>query len=261
VLSDLSWFALILVGGALVVVATQAPRRLLPTWPNRLRGPRVIVVSTFLAIVLVGLCALVRLGVYDRLDASVVGELAHVRSAGLVSVFTILTTMGDVVPSLTVGAILGFALLLRERRIDIALVLPAALLVQMLLQDVLGRLAGTDIAHASPGISLGGAGPIPSGSVSRLYVLFVLGAVLWARSSRRAAKVSVLVGQSLILVELISRLYLGRHFLIDILGGLVLGVLLLVGGSWLVVGLDAVRRRVDGPTSVRSATTAVSGNV
>lgn len=241
--SYLTWFGAILAAAALIVVATGLPRRLLPGEPRQVRGGLVLIVCAILAAVLVGLCALVRLRIYDRFDAAVVGELAHIRSRTLVTIFTVLTTMGDVIPSFLVATIIGFALLIRSRRIDVALLLPVMVVVEVLIQNLLGRVAGTTISTLQPGLSVGGAGPIPSGSVSRLYLLFMLGCVLWARYSTRAAAAFVLIGQALILIELVSRLYLGRHFLIDIAGGLLFGVLLMLGGSWLLAGLDAARRR------------------
>ncbi|HWT32976.1 MAG TPA: phosphatase PAP2 family protein [Microbacterium sp.] len=109
------------------------------------------------------------------------------------------------------------------------------------MQELLGHLAGLDIAEVRPGLALGGAGPIPSGSISRLYVVFVLGAALWTRYSSRTAAGFLLTGQALLLIELTSRLYLGRHFLVDIAGGLLLGVLLLIGGGWLLAGIESAR--------------------
>lgn len=240
-LGNLTWWAVVLAGGALIVVATLAPRRLLPGSPRQARASRVILAAVVLVVVLVALCVLVRLRAYDRLDAGVVGELALARSPGLVAIFTVVTTIGDVVPSLLLATVVGIALFARERRLDVALILPVAMAVQLLLQELLGHLAGVDIAEVRPALALGGAGPIPSGSIARLYVVFVLGAVLWTRHSARTAAGFLLAGQALLLIELTSRLYLGRHFLVDIVGGLLLGVLLLLGGSWLLAGIDSAR--------------------
>src|SRR5690348_2332944 len=121
-LGNLTWWAVVLAGGALIVVATLAPRRLLPGSPRQARASRVILAAVVLVVVLVALCVLVRLRAYDRLDAGVVGELALARSPGLVAIFTVVTTIGDVVPSLLLATVVGIALFARERRLDVALI-------------------------------------------------------------------------------------------------------------------------------------------
>ena len=250
-LGNLTWCAVVVLGGALILVATWAPRRLLPGSPRPARAGMVILTVVILAVVLIALVLLVRLRVYDRLDASVVTTLAAARTPGLVAIFTAVTTVGDVVPSLLAATIVGMALFARSRRVWEALILPIAIVVQLVCQDQLGHLAGVTVAQVDPGLSVGGAGPIPSGSMSRLFVVFILGAALWQRHSARAAAGFLLTGQALLLIELVSRLYLGRHLLIDIVGGLLFGVLLLLGGTWLLAGIDRARGSSTAPATER----------
>lgn len=238
-LSDLTWFVVVVVAAASVVIASRTAQWLLPRSRQRPSGRRVVVVVV-LAIILILLCLLVRVRGYDRLDASVIRELMRLRSPGLEGAFTVITTLGDVVPSLLIATVMGLALFARESRVIRALLLPAMVLVEVAVQIALGHLAGVQVQMIAPEIVVGGSGPIPSGSVARLFVIFVLGAFLWSTHSPRAAARSLLVGQAIILIELTTRVYLGRHFVIDIVGGLIFGVLLVIGGGWLTVAVDTM---------------------
>jgi membrane-associated phospholipid phosphatase len=57
---------------------------------------------------------------------------------------------------------------------------------------------------------------------------------LWRRYDAIGARRLLDLGAVLVFVELVSRLYLGRHLLADIVGGFLLGIVLAVVGGWLL---------------------------
>jgi undecaprenyl-diphosphatase len=86
--------------------------------------------------------------------------------------------------------------------------------------------------------SIGPAGSYPSGGTIRVVVLFGLAAFLYSvrRPRRRGVTIALFTVVALLVFgEGFSRLYLGRHWLWDVVGGLV------VGGLWLgVLGFGTV---------------------
>lgn len=85
------------------------------------------------------------------------------------------------------------------------------------------------VVRAQPGASYG----FPSGHVSSAAA-FLFGIGLFFRSARRILIVAVLWP----LLMGLSRMYLGRHFLADVLGGLAVGVLAAGAAILLLRGLD-----------------------
>lgn len=77
-----------------------------------------------------------------------------------------------------------------------------------------------------PEVVLGGIGTVPSGSVARLFSVFVLAGLLISATHPRVGRNMITVGGALVLVQAVTRLYLGRHLLGDIVGGALLGVAL-----------------------------------
>jgi undecaprenyl-diphosphatase len=199
------------------------------------------------ALALIVLSVLLRFHWYAELDSHAIDLLARVRSAGLVSAFGIVTTMGDVVPCLLIAT--GLAMVFFRVTGDLvrSLVLPTVVLIQVLVQVALGKIFhDLTLDSIRPDLVIGGVGPIPSGSVSRLFSIFLVASLLWSGYSAITASRLAIVGSLAVLVELVSRLYLGRHFLTDIVGGLLLGILLVVAAAWL---LELLPRHSDEPVA------------
>jgi undecaprenyl-diphosphatase len=79
----------------------------------------------------------------------------------------------------------------------------------------------------------------PSGHVFSLVVLFALMAYLVQRAShRRGPRLAVLGGAAVVIVVAFSRLYLDKHWLSDLVGGLAIGTTYSLLAIWLV---EAVR--------------------
>lgn len=241
--SNIAWFLVVLLGAGAILAAETFARDLLPgkapQHSGRYVGARVVLCAAALVV----LSLLLRLRGYAELDSHVLGSLAGVRAAGLVGLFGIVTTMGDVVPCLLIAT--GLAMVFFRVTGDWvrALILPVLVLVQVVIQILVGKLFHPlTLEVVRPDLVIGGVGPIPSGSVARLFSIFLVASMLWAAHSQVAARRLAMVGSLAVLVELVSRLYLGRHLITDIVGGLLLGILLVVAAGWC---LELWRRRTD----------------
>lgn len=178
-----------------------------------------------------------------QVDGDVVANLVADRSAALNDVFTVVTTMGDVVPSFLIASLLAVAYYQQTGRAR-GFVLQLLVLVQLLIQtSMTSSFNDITLMDLHPSVPLGGSGAIPSGSVSRLLSLVLVAATLWKGHSPRSARVLLSLAPILVVTEIVSRLYLGRHLLVDIAGGLLLGVILTVAFRWLLLAAASVKRR------------------
>ena len=163
-----------------------------------------------------------------QIDGSVVAHLVADRNPSLDTSFTVITTLGDVVPSFLIASLLAVVYFQQTgsiRGIVLELMVLVQLLIQTAMTDLFHDITLTDL---DPSIPLGGSGTIPSGSVSRLLSLLLVAATLWHGHSPRFERMLLSLAPVLVMTEIVSRLYLGRHLLADIAGGLLLGVILTV---------------------------------
>jgi hypothetical protein len=159
--------------------------------------------------------------------------------------------MGDLIPSFTIATVLAILLFRRSQSLT-AWLLPVVVLAEVTIQSAwLDTFHDFTIAQVFPFITIGGTDGIPSGSMARLLSVFVLAAVLWGPHDARAARRIIDIGAVVIFVELVSRLYLARHLLADIVGGLLLGIVLSIVFGW-------IAHVVPGRSPNRSPSPAVS---
>lgn len=169
-----------------------------------------------------------------ELDGGVVANLVGDRNPSLNGIFSVITTMGDVVPSFLIASLLAVLYYQQTGRVR-GLVLVLLVVVQLVIQTAMTVLFNdVTMTDLDPSVPLGGSGTIPSGSVSRLLAMFLVAATLWHGHSPRSERVLLSLAPLLVLTEIVSRLYLGRHLLVDIAGGLLLGVTLTVAFRWVV---------------------------
>lgn len=180
------------------------------------------------ALLIVGL--MLKVGWIAERDASIVAELASGRSAGLDDLVSLITRMGDVVFSYLVAGALTIGLALGGRRPVSALVLPLVVVVELAIQFLLADhlLVGFTVDEIRPNVPVGGAGSHPSGATARLFALFLVAAMMCRSTNPRAARALLVTGTVATFVEIVTRLYLGRHLVLDIIGGLLLGAALVI---------------------------------
>jgi hypothetical protein len=239
---SLAWTATILCSVAGVFAATQLVEAIRPAEGAASRRTAALA-ALALAVLLAGLAALYRIEAVADADGGAVKVLSGGRGEVLVQVCRVITTMGDAVPSLTLAGVLALWLLRVRGTGYWALLLPVVVLVELLLQFAYAHAFDPlTLADVSPATVVDGSGSIPSGSVARLLSLFLVAAMIRRRSANHADSADWLptLGGCLVLVELMTRLLLGRHLLADIVGGLLLGSFLaLVAG--LLIGLGSGR--------------------
>lgn len=253
--THLLWFVVVLGAGLTVVGSVWIAGASTPPGGSRsgLRTSGTIAVGS--ALVLVFLALLYRVHAVARADARVVARLVPERKTTLDGLLSIVTTMGDLVPSFIIAGILEILVYRRTTRWT-AWLLPLVVLVQVAIQTAfLDTFRDPTIAQIAPGITLGASDGIPSGSMARLLSVFLVAALLWRPVGVTAARRLTDLGAVLVFVELITRVYLARHFLADIVGGLLLGIVLTTAFGWLVYLADH-RVRSNGARGAHAAGTA-----
>jgi membrane-associated phospholipid phosphatase len=233
---SLAWTATILCAVAGTFVSVRLVETLRPA-VGRTSRSTALLGALASAVLLAGLAAVYRIEAVAEADGRVIKVLSGMRGEALVQVCRVVTTMGDAVPSLTLAGVLALWLLRVPGTGYWPLILPVVVFVELLLQ--FGFAHAFDpltLADVSPDTVVDGSGSIPSGAVARLLSLFLVAATIQHRSSRSAARSDWLptLGSCLVLVELVTRLLLGRHLLADIVGGLLLGIVLALAAGALV---------------------------
>lgn len=223
-----------------------------PTVPS---GPRTRAPSTnrrrWLAIALLGatfaaLAALVAANTswIIHVDTAVTTELADTHNGALNRVMQAITMLGD---RLVIGAALvvlvAWALHTGRCRTPIA-VLMGAFLANPVLEAVLKGLVGRERPDLARLVT--GDGPaFPSGHVLATVGFYgILAVIAWRSSTRRSLAVSALTASAVIIALVgFSRIYLGVHWMTDVIGGLI------VGSAFVAAAAFFLRDHQLGPTS------------
>lgn len=186
------------------------------------------------------------------LDTTATPFLHGIQSAGLDAAMQVLTTIGSgwVIPPLFVIAVVG---LIRAQRQGAAAYLAVASLggafiewsMKLFFARPRPQLAW---AHVQPDYSF------PSGHTMNSTIFYVAAAlILWSIFGRRIGLVSIALASILVLGVGISRVYLGYHYLTDVLGGMLAGV------AWLMIVGFAFRIRPTWWSWRRSSSPAPAG--
>lgn len=228
------------------------------------RGPQIAVVVGLLLVVL-GTAGF--LGVFDavqenddlaELDQPVLTGLAEARSEPVTAVLTVITTVTgpEVLPVLVLVGTLTWGFWRKQwwQAGLLAGAMIASTLVSVLIKDAVARprppvdtmtVAGVETTYS-----------FPSGhTIGTATLLLVVGYLAWIRRPRVGSLVVwFLVIVAGIVVVALSRLYLGYHFVTDVVASMALAVAVLGG----VVVVD--RRRAVRAARVTRATTSLPGS-
>jgi membrane-associated phospholipid phosphatase len=247
VVGHVAWAAVATAAGVGIWATARLAQRTGPRVDEPVAWRRPLTVFGIAAVSLLALGLLYRLRPVAVADAHVISYLSRDRGHVLDSIMLVVTTMGDVVPSFTIAGILALVVFRRTGR-AVAWLLPAVILVELLVQSaMLHAVNSYTVGRIYADLPLGGSDGIPSGSTARLLSVFVLAAMLLLPRSAKGAAVVLDIGLSLVFVEVVTRLYLGRHLLADIVGGLLLGLLLCVFFGWLMAEFDRRLTRLNVP--------------
>lgn len=168
-----------------------------------------------------------------NLDLWVEGWITAHRSAGLTQVFWWITQLGSPYGIAVLGGLAALALFFTKHKTQRK---DAVIFSFTLLGCFVATFAGKDwIARTRPVFHtyVENSYSFPSGHSSMSLVLYGLLVFFWMKRFPKAKHKSLLVVLAVLLVLLIgfSRIYLGVHYLSDVLGGLLLGLL------WLILGV------------------------
>jgi membrane-associated phospholipid phosphatase len=207
--------------------------------PATRRRALVAVGAGLAVVVALGAGVLAGLDPQVRLDADVSRALyaGDDRSAGLDTLLEVLTAPGVTwVRALLLVPIVVW-LVRRGNPRPLLWVVPALLLVGVVtvgLKELVGRARP---AFEDGGLDYGGLS-YPSGHSSGIAALVTVGLVLcWPRLAPGARRVAVVAGAALVLLVGLTRMWLGVHFLSDVVGGWALGIAWALGLALLLGGL------------------------
>ncbi len=198
-----------------------------------------VVLAALAVLVTLGVGVLVDLDPQVRLDAAVSRALyaGDDRSAGLDGLLEVLTAPGLSWVRLLVFAPVVVWLAVQRHWRPLTWVVPAVLLIGPLtagLKELVGRARP---AFEGGGLDYAGLS-YPSGHSSGVATLVVVGLVLaWPRLGAGGRRVAGALGAALVVLVGLTRMWLGVHFLSDVLGGWALGVAWSLGLALLLGGL------------------------
>ena len=196
-------------------------------------NPRSVMIVLFVAIIFTGLIALFNLALraassdaVSNMDVSIATLMRESRNAPADELMTVITMMGDtmVMAALAI-AILGWLVWHKAYRAAWAagIAIVAAKAFEMAMRLGIQRARPTELSYSGASIF-----SFPSGHATMAAVVFGILAVLVSHSMGRWGR-AVVYGLCAILVVAIaySRLYLGAHWLSDVLAGLTFGVVMM----------------------------------
>lgn len=197
-------------------------------WPGALTASALILVVGVALLVLVSwaLGVLTTTGPVVRLDRPLYNWFVERRAGWLTGPMGVVTQLGSYTVTMLLAVVAGVGLAMRSRD-----ALPLLLLITVPAERYLQQAVASLVHAPRPpaALSIGPPGTFPSGGSAR--VVLVCGMVAWllARHSGswRPAVAGWTVAALLAFAEGYSRLYLGRHWVVDVLGGWLFGALLL----------------------------------
>ncbi|MDB5265283.1 MAG: hypothetical protein JWN64_854 [Parcubacteria group bacterium] len=172
------------------------------------------------------------------IDVSIAKAIASMRTPALTKFFLFVTELGSTTSMLLIIAVITISYVFFAKK---RYVLP-------FLVTALGSTASVNIikqliARDRPDISIAFYAEklfsFPSGHSASSLAIFGFVAYVWVKRTHSTAVRILIVCLSVLLILAIglSRLYLGVHYLSDVLGGYVLGIL------WLIIGISLVELR------------------
>jgi membrane-associated phospholipid phosphatase len=170
----------------------------------------------------------IRLQEKFALDAYANPFLHAISSPALDVVMNVFTTIGDV-PFVSIAFVIAMGFLLYRRLRAEALFLATAILGSVALNGILKVFIQRPRpplpwAHVLPDYSF------PSGhSMNSLVFYLAIAVIIWARSKAPAGSIAVITALLIATAVGFSRIYLGYHYLSDVVGGFAAGL------AWLLV--------------------------
>lgn len=157
-------------------------------------------------------------------DRPILTYFAEHRVGWLDPLMTGATQIGSYELTIAFGVVVASWLAVKRRWLLPSVLLASAWLAVWGIQQLLKQLVDGSVPPAS--IAMGPAGPYPSGGVARVTGMVMMAALLLVRAhGYRSAPWIWSAAALLVFVEAYSRVYLGRHWAVDTVGGLLVGAL------------------------------------
>jgi membrane-associated phospholipid phosphatase len=235
----------VLVGGAAMFLAASVWRSL--SEDRGPAGPALIALqSTGLATAFVALAYQVRVGGWlTGVDPAVLGWFTEHRSDWVTGPAIAVTDAGGPAGTIILAVVIGAVLSRRARSPIPALILigtvGAAALASTVTKSVVGRARPPIVSQ----VLLETDHSFPSGHATGAMALFTMAAVMFGYTLPPARRALLLVLAAAVTVAVsVTRLYLGEHWLTDVVGGMLLGGLAaVIGGALYTTWLDRTRAR------------------
>jgi len=199
----------------------------------------------FVSMLMWGFGELTLLRVLTRADHPIIAYFSEHRDTWFTTLMQRITVVGNRRVTLGLALVVGLWFLAVNRYWVAPVLLVLTWLAIAQIQTALKHLVAGTVPDAS--LALGPAGPFPSGGAARIVGVaamsaWLLGRIYGGSVSRWAWSVVALLGW----LEAYSRIYLGRHWVLDVLGGVLLGSLvagvLAIAGSFLPPPRSAARK-------------------
>ncbi len=209
-------------------------------------NPRSVLIVLFAAIIFTGLLALANFGfraasgdTISNIDVSVANLMRETRNAPADELMTVITMMGDTVVMLALSAaIIGWLIWHKAYRAAYAaaIAIIAAKLFEMAIKFGIQRARPSELAYSGVEVF-----SFPSAHATMSAVIFGVLAVLVSHSMGRWGR-AIVYAVCAVLVVLIgfSRVYLGAHWLSDVLAGMVFGAIMMAAFG---VAIEAIPPR------------------
>lgn len=209
-------------------------------------NPRSVTIVLFAAILFTGLVALLNLGIraasnsaVSNMDVSVATLMRESRNAPADELMTVITMMGDTVVMTALAlAILAWLIWHKAYRAAWAagFAIVAAKLFELAMKIGIQRARPAEFSYSGASIF-----SFPSGHATMAAVIFGILAVLVSHSMGRWGRAVVYALCAILVVAIAySRLYLGAHWLSDVLAGLTFGVVMMAAFG---VAIEAIPPR------------------
>ncbi len=223
-------------------------------------NPRSVMIVLFAAIIIAGLIALINLGLraasadaVSNMDVSIATLMRESRNAPADEIMTVITMMGDTVV-MTSLAVLILAWLIWHKSYRAAwaagIAIVAAKLFEIAMKLGIQRARPTELSYSGASIY-----SFPSGHATMAAVIFGILAVLVSHSMGRWGRAVVYALCAVLVVAIAySRLYLGAHWLSDVLAGLTFGVVMMAAFG---VAIEAIPPRRIKPLGLFAAALVV----
>ena len=209
-------------------------------------NPRSVMIVLFAAIIFTGIIALINLAIrasstnaVSNIDVSIATLMRESRNAPADEIMTVITMMGDtmVMTALAV-VILGWLIWHKAYRAAWAagIAIVAAKFFELAMKLGIQRARPTELSYSGASIF-----SFPSGHATMAAVIFGILAVLVSHSMGRWGRAVVYATCAILVVAIAySRVYLGAHWLSDVLAGLTFGVVMMAAFG---VAIEAIPPR------------------